>query len=144
MQMAIFLILGVWILDLIFGSFLLDPFLLIISGIVIFYVCSRFLNKRFISLLYLLTILIFYAGSLSLYFNLPYANFLYRIAEFFPLMGSSPSGFNFMINSGIFHIPYTKPEDAPFYLHLVAGFIFATYPVWLYLGIKSGEKIFKK
>jgi hypothetical protein len=143
MILAFVFYLSILFLDLIFGSFLLDPFLLIISGIVIVWISEKFLKKKFVFLISFLTLLIFYIGSVSLYLNLPYVNFLYEIASLFPLIKKSPSGFNFMINSGVFNIPYNKPEEAPFYLHLISGVIFATYPLYLYLGIKFGNKLFK-
>lgn len=149
LPVAIFLVLIIWFFNLTLGSFLLDPGLLIFSGCVIVYVSVRFLYKKykfrkFISLLSLLTILIFYLGSLSLYFNVSHLNFLYKLAAWFPLVGDSPSGFNFMINSGVFNFPYVKPADAPFCFHLIAGFIFTTYPVWLYLGVRLGYILFGK
>lgn len=137
-----------WLLMLPLGSFILDPVLLILIGIIIVFVSTRLLDRliepRYLTpVLAVLTIFIFYLGSLSLYFNLPQADWLHRFAALFPFIRESPSGFNFMINSGLLNLPYLYPEDAPFTLHLFSGFFFTTYTLWLYLGIKLGLRIMR-
>jgi hypothetical protein len=139
---ASLIISATWFLMLPLGSFVLDPGMLVLIGIVIVYVSTRLLKApSLIGLLAVPTVIIFYLGSLSLYFNLPQADWLHRFAAFFPLIRESPSGFNFMINSGILNFPYLGPEEAPLTLHLFSGFFFATYPLWLYLGIRLGFKM---
>ncbi len=135
-----------WLLMLPLGSFILDPALLLIIGVIIVFVSvrllGRFLPPRYlIPILAVLTIAVFYLGSLSLYFNLPQADVLHRFAALFPFMRESPSGFNFMINSGILSYPYISPEEAPFTLHLFSGFLFTLYPLWLFLGIRLGSRM---
>ncbi len=143
---ALLIILTTWFLMLPFGSFVLDPGMLIVIGMIIVFVSTRLLARFadarwFIPALAVLTIAIFYLGSLSLYFNLPQADWLHQFAALFPLIKESPSGFNFMISSGILNFPYLLPEDAPFTLHLFSGFFFTTYPLWLYLGIRLGFRL---
>lgn len=132
-----------WLLMLPLGSFILDPVLLLLIGVIIVLVSrslNRFIDARYLTpALAVLTLGIFYLGSLSLYFNLPQADWLHRFAALFPVIRESPSGFNFMINSGLLGLPYLYPEEAPFTLHLLSGFLFTIYPVWLYLGIKLGS-----
>ncbi|HPU00908.1 MAG: hypothetical protein GX890_08935 [Firmicutes bacterium] len=144
--LAAAIILAMWLIMMPLGSFLLDPGLLILIGLLIVYIARRLLGQQvkeqiFIPLLAAVTLVIFYWGSLSLYFNQPYVDFLHRFAALFPLIGESPSGFNFMLCSGIFNCPYITPQEAPFYVHLAGGFIFATYPLWLYLGIRLGCRL---
>jgi len=143
---ASLLIAATWFLMLPLGSFVLDPVLLLLIGIIIVFVSTRLLarliNARIlVPALAVLTIAIFYAGSLSLYFNLPQADWLHRFAALLPLIRESPSGFNFMISSGLLNFPYLVPEEAPFTMHLFAGFFFATYPLWLYLGLRLGYRL---
>jgi len=144
--LAAAIILAMWLIMMPLGSFLLDPGLLILIGLLIVYIARRLLGQQvkeqiFIPLLAAVTLVIFYWGSLSLYFNQPYVDFLHRFAALFPLIGESPSGFNFMLGSGIMKWPYITPQEAPFYVHLAGGFIFATYPLWLYLGIRLGCRL---
>ncbi len=143
---ALLLIAATWFLMLPLGSFVLDPVLLLLIGIIIVFVSTRllagFVNARIlVPVLAALTIAIFYAGSLSLYFNLPQADWLHRLAALFPLIRESPSGFNFMLSSGLLNFPYLAPEEAPFTVHLFAGFFFATYPLWLCLGLRLGFRL---
>lgn len=147
--MAATLILAMWVIMLPLGSFLLDPGLLILIGLLIVYIGRRLLGRYLkeqisIPLLSVATMALFYWASLSLYFNRPGADFLHRFAALFPLIGESPSGFNFMLGSGIMKWPYITPQEAPFYVHLAGGFIFATYPLWLYLGVRLGCKLMPK
>lgn len=143
---ALLTIAATWLLMLPLGSFILDPVLLLLIGIIIVFVSRKLLSaviheRFFIAALAVLTIVIFYLGSLALYFNLPQADWLHRFAALFPLIRESPSGFNFMINSGILNFPYLAPEEAPFTLHLISGFLFTIYPLWLYLGLRLGLRL---
>lgn len=146
---AAFLIMAaLWLLMLPLGSFILDPALLLLIGIIIALVSAKLLKqlgrRRLVPALAVPTIFIFYLGSLSLYFNLPQADWLHRFAALFPLIGESPTGFNFMLNSGILTLPYLYPEEAPFTLHLLSGVLFTLYPLWLYLGIKLGFRLMRR
>lgn len=128
------------------GSFLLDPFLLLISGSLMVLVCVRVLYKRssyrgWLTLLYLATIGTFYFWSVSLYFNQPYADWLWKLSVPFSIHPAQ-TGFNFMLTSGVFVSPYLSPQDAPFTTHMLAGFLFAFYPLWLWLGIQIGYMLF--
>ena len=128
--MAATLILAMWVIMLPLGSFLLDPGLLILIGLLIVFIVRRLLGRHlkeqiFIALLAAATLALFYWGSLSLYINRPGVDFLHRFAALFPLIGESPSGFNFLLCSGILKCPYITPHEALFYVHLAGEFIFA-------------------
>lgn len=130
------------------GSFLLDPFLLLISGSLSVLLCTRVLYKRssfrgWIPLLYVLIMGNFYFWSVSLYFNKPYADWLWKLTLPFSIHPPA-SGFNFMLTSGVFQSPFVNPEDAPFSVHMKSGFMFAFYTLWLYLGIRLGYILYGK
>lgn len=139
-----------WYLTLPLGSFVLDLPLLIVLGIIITFVSFKLLNnlvqpKKSITILFVLTLIIFYFASVSLYFNMPYMDWLHQSAAArYPFMKESPSGFHFMINSGILNIDYVNPADAPFYLHLFSTVFFISYILWLYLGVRLGIKLFDR
>jgi len=128
-------------------SFLIDPFLLIFSGIAEVYLCEKILCKHHEKknvLLFLSVVIIFcfwiIAGALYLdYLNIPF-------------LGDYGRGNHFMWNSGV-EIIGLKPfidTSVPTYkntlssLNLLAILIFATYPLWLYFGIRVGYKILRR
>ncbi len=124
------------------GSFLLDPFLLLISGSLSVLIATKVLYKRtsfrgWIPLLYIITIGNFYFWSVSLYMNAPYADWLWKITLPFSIHPAK-SGFHFMITSGVLQSPFISPQDAPFTTHMLSGFMFAFYPLWLWLGVQIG------
>ena len=140
-----------WFLDLVYGSFLLDPGLLILTGCVIVYVTVRFLyksfgRKKFIPILSIFTLVIFYIVSIGLYFNATWLDPFVKFCDWLPLFGTAKSGFDWMINSGVLNYPWTEPTDPtiPFYVHLIAGFLYTTYPFWLYIGVRLGYILFGK
>lgn len=124
------------------GSFLLDPFLLLISGSLSVLIATKVLYKRssfrgWITLLYIITIANFYFWSVSLYMNAPYADWLWKLSVPFSIHPAK-TGFNFMLTSGVLSSPYLFPDTAPFTTHMLSGFMFAFYPLWLWLGIQIG------
>ncbi len=144
---ALLILAATWFIMLPLGSFLLDAPLLIIIGFIIAFVCIRLLKaiahpRASIWILSIITMALFYYASVSLYFSMPYVDWLHEFAALFPYISESPSGFHFMINSGILNIDYVNPEDAPYYLHLISGVIFASYILWLYLGVRLGRAVF--
>ncbi len=137
--LAILALLFCWVLIFPLGSFLIDPFLLIMLGSLIVYASVRFLYKRskyrgFIFFLSLITLAIFYICSVSLYLDLPWIGWMWR-------MCGAETGRDWMLNSGVFHLNYTTPAV---HTHLIAGFLFTLYPLWLYLGIRLGYILFGK
>jgi len=125
-------------------SFLLDPFLLIASGICEVYICKRFLLKYLDlkkALLWTSTviILLFWLIAGALYFDILSISFL----------GAYGRGNHFMWNSGVELIglePFvdtTTPTYIDFFspLNLLALCLFMLYPLWLYFGILVGLKL---
>ena len=125
-------------------SFLLDPLFLIVIGMAIPFLAERGLNKILrnpVLVLSVITIVLFWSISGSLY--LDYLDF--------PWLGEAGSRRHFMWNSGVELIGLMPPIDVsvtyanPFYtLNIVAVLLFATYPLFLYLGIYAGSKILSK
>jgi len=147
---ALVIILFTWYIMLFFGSFLLDVPILLIIGFIIALVSLKLLPKlihprKSLIFLFVATLVIFYFASVSLYFNMPYVDFIHEsAAERYPFMSESPSGFHFMINSGILNIDYVEHEDAPLALHLFSVVFFISYILWTYLGVRLGRLLFEK
>ncbi len=122
---------GICVID----SFLLDPFLLMAVGIFIVWLNVRHLmksGKSYIWALSLLTLILFWSISISLYFNLPWVHWIAELCH-------AQNGRDWMINSGVFHFDI---ENLPDFAHVLSGFLFATYPLWLWLGIQLGHILF--
>ncbi|MFH1539884.1 MAG: hypothetical protein ABIH66_13105, partial [bacterium] len=65
-------------------------------------------------------------------FDLPWIEWMWR-------MCGAESGRDWMINSGVFNFDYKNVSEAG---HLFCGFMFALYPLWLYVGLHLGRFIF--
>jgi hypothetical protein len=116
-------------------SFLFDPFILIALGALVVYVCVRGLYKVRRSVLWMwalaiVALLFVWFVAISLYYE---KEWFIALAHLF---GYS-SGRDFMINSGVFNFKYTSPTT-----DLIAGALFALYPLWLYIGIHCGFILF--
>ncbi len=121
----------------IFDSFLLDPFLLIIAGIIVAYIAAQFAKnffsrRKIVRILGVATMVIFWGVSASLYFNLPALSWIWKII-------GARSGTDWMLNSGVFNFEFT---NLPAATNVIAGFLFALYPLWLVLGMKLGTILF--
>lgn len=125
-------------------SFLLDPILLIVIGVVVSFLpgigLHRILRKP-VLVLSVVTVALFWSVGGLLY--LDYLNF--------PWLGKAGSGRHFMWNSGAELIGLRPPIDVsvtyanPFCsLNIVAVLLFAIYPLFLYLGVYAGSKILSK
>ena len=128
---APFLIIGTCIID----SFLLDPFLLFLCGLIIVWLNVRIFMKKggsYIFHLSALTLALFWIISLSLYFNLPWVVWMAKLCR-------AQNGRDWMINSGVFHFNVVSPPEITL---VISGFLFATYPLWLWLGIQAGYILF--
>ena len=125
-------------------SFLLDPILLIVIGVVVSFLpeigLHRILRKP-VLVLSVVTVALFWSVGGLLY--LDYLNF--------PWLGKAGSGRHFMWNSGAELIGLKPPIDVSFTyvnpfctLNIVAVLLFAAYPLFLYLGVYAGSKILSK
>ena len=124
-------------------SFLLDPGLLIISGIVIAWTAKRKIfyakDSFYVQGISLAVLFIFYAISISLYCNLEWVQFILPLVRAMGLHAKDTH--DFMINSGVFNFPCSWPETDPIVLAISIG-IFVTYPFFLWLGVVLGRILF--
>ncbi|HTQ17782.1 hypothetical protein [Mycobacterium sp.] len=108
-------------------SFLLDPPLLFASGVLI----ERSLPEERRDVAEAATLGVFFAGSFGLYNNVPGLGLLWRPFR-------AQNGRDFMWNSGVFGVN-TAELDWP--QHAVAGGIFGTYPFFIKLGRRLGQRL---
>lgn len=107
-------------------SFLLDPPMLVASGVVI----ERGLPAEQRDAAEAATLGVFFGGSFGLYNNVPGLGVLWR-----PFRASN--GRDFMWNSGVFGM---KTDTLSPGMHALAAGIFATYPFFLKLGRGLGRR----
>jgi hypothetical protein len=74
------------------------------------------------------TVLAFYVVSISLYFNLPWTQRIWRACR-------ARDGRDWMLNSGVLHFDHRHAGPRT---HAASALIFATYPLWMWLGLKHG------
>jgi hypothetical protein len=121
-----------------YDSFLIDPFLLLAIGIVIVAITSRIIKWRWkssISFLSVLTMIIFWGTSVSLFFDLRWTQWIWR-------MCGASSGRDWMVNSGVFHFSRSAIYNMNDGALLICGAMFALYPLWLKMGIEIGYILF--
>ena len=116
-------------------SFLLDPFLLFLIGLIIVWINVRVLMKTgrsYLCHLFLLTLALFWSISISLYLNLPWTDWMAKLC-------GAENGRDWMLNSGVFNFEFKSPSEITL---LISGFLFATYPLWLFIGVQVGYMLF--
>jgi len=109
-------------------------------------VTIAFLDKGSLHKILRNPVLVLSAVTVALFWSI--GGLLYLDYLGFPLPGKAGSGRHFMWNSGVELIGLKPPIDVsvtyanPFCtLNIVAMLLFATYPLFLYLGISTGSKI---
>ena len=107
-------------------SFLLDPPLLVASGVLI----ERRIQQDYRDAAEAATVGIFFGGSFGLYHTVPGLGVLWR-----PFRAAN--GRDFMWNSGVFN---RNTEELGWRMHALAAVIFAPYPVFLKLGRRIGRR----
>jgi hypothetical protein len=75
------------------------------------------------------TLGVFIVTSVSLYLDARWTKPIWRLCR-------ARSGRDWMLNSGVFRL---DPDRAGTPTHLVSGALFATYPLWLWLGLRHGR-----
>jgi hypothetical protein len=75
------------------------------------------------------TVAVFWGVSVSLYRDKRWTTPLWKLCR-------ARSGRDWMVNSGVLDLPYQRPGAGA---HAVAAAIFATYPVWMWLGYRHGR-----
>jgi hypothetical protein len=108
-------------------SFLVDPPLLVATGTAIARLAD---DEQTARALEKFTAATFLFGSISLYFNAPWMNWFVRLFR-------CESGRDLMINGKVFRFPHERPRAG---VHLASALIFATYPLWLKLGLGLGRR----
>jgi hypothetical protein len=86
-------------------------------------------RKRANRCLSFITLALFYATSISLYFNLEWTRWIWEMCK-------AESGRDWMINSGVFKFDHNNVTPRG---HAISAAIFATYPLWLKAGFKLAE-----
>lgn len=120
-------------------AFWMDPFLMVIFGIIIAYLAKRIApgNPHIVPVLAILTMIGTYIVAIGLFVN---ASVLAPIWEFL----LADSGTEFMINGVILPIAESGLvwQDLSGTQLFLSIFIFTTYPVFLILGIVLGRNLF--
>ncbi|WP_027006409.1 hypothetical protein [Conexibacter woesei] len=75
------------------------------------------------------TLGVFLVTSISLYLDKGWTKPIWRLCR-------ARSGRDWMLNSGVFRM---DPNNAGTPTHLASGALFATYPLWLWLGLQHGR-----
>jgi hypothetical protein len=107
-------------------SFLIDPPWLYANGRA-YAALTR--ERRTAALLGAATIGAFWAVSISLYANRRWTRPIWRLCR-------AEDGRDWMLNSGVLKL---DPDRAGTPTHLISGALFATYPLWLWLGLRHGQ-----
>lgn len=108
-------------------SFLLDPGLLIASGVAI----EKLIPERHRATVELATAATFMGISGALYLNAP------GLGAFWKPFGSR-NGRDFMVNSGVLHLESTEVGPAT---HLLAATLWSSYPLLLRAGRRLGRRL---
>lgn len=108
-------------------SFLIDPPWLYANGRAIAAVTEDDETARKLGVA---TMAVFWGVSIPLYLNQGWTERIWRACR-------ATSGRDWMLNSGVFRFDHERPSDTT---HKVSAAIFATYPLWLYLGYRAGRR----
>ena len=76
------------------------------------------------------TMAVFWGVSIPMYLNRRWTRPIWRACR-------ATSGRDWMINSGVLKL---DAEHAPRRTHAISAAIFATYPLWLWLGVRQGRR----
>lgn len=106
-------------------SFLIDPPWLYANGRAIAAVAPEHSKP-----LATATMAVFWGVSIPLYLNARWTRPLWRACR-------ARSGRDWMINSGVLRLEHERPGRAT---HIMSAAIFATYPLWLSLGLRHGRR----
>jgi hypothetical protein len=108
-------------------SFLLDPPLLVGNG----YAIARLApDRRSEALAATAVTALFVTYSVGLYRNEEWTRSLWEAC-------GAESGRDWMLNSGVTAVEHERPTPAT---HRLAAVIFATYPIWIRLGLRLGRR----
>jgi hypothetical protein len=111
-------------------SFLIDPPWLYANGRAYGRVAPEAAQGRAAAGLGLVTAATFLVTSVSLYLNREWTRGMWEACR-------ADSGRDWMLNSGLFRF---DAKHAGPRTHVLAGLLFATYPLWLILGYRGGRR----
>jgi hypothetical protein len=106
-------------------SFLIDPPWLYANGRI-----AATLPERAQAPVAAATVATFVGVSVSLYLNKPWTRWMWELCR-------AEDGRDWMLNSGVLRI---DPQRAGPRTHAISAALFATYPLWLWLGLKHGRE----
>jgi hypothetical protein len=106
-------------------SFLIDPPWLYANGRVV----AR-LPERAQAPVAAATVATFAVTSVSLYLNRPWTRWIWELCR-------AGDGRDWMLNSGVLHLDHRAPSRRT---HAVSAALFASYPLWLWLGLRDGRR----
>ena len=107
-------------------SFLIDPPWLYANG----RAAARVLPAEHAPKAAAATMAVFWATSISLYLNRPWTRPIWRACR-------AQDGRDWMLNSGVLRLDH---RNAGGRTHAVSALLFATYPLWLWLGWRHGRR----
>jgi hypothetical protein len=73
---------------------------------------------------------VFWGVSIPLYLNQRWTRPVWRLCR-------AQSGRDWMLNSGVLALDHKRPSTRT---HVISAAIFATYPLWLWLGYRHGKR----
>jgi hypothetical protein len=111
-------------------SFLIDPPLLYTSGVLYARALPDAGDRGRDALVASATMAMFWGVSISLYAERPWTGPIWRACL-------AQSGRDWMLNSGVLRLDWQRAGPKT---HAVSAAIFATYPVWLWLGVRDGRR----
>ena len=111
-------------------SFLIDPPWLYATGRLYGEKAPEPLQGRAAGALGAATMAVFWATSISLYLDRGWTGPIWKACR-------ARSGRDWMLNSGVFSFPYKRVGGST---HAIAAGLFATYPLWLWLGHRHARR----
>ncbi len=109
-------------------SFLIDPPLLVASGIAIEMAAP---TPNAADTAEGTVLAVFLGTSISLYMEAKWTKPIWKLCR-------ARSGRDWMVNSGVFHADCAEPSSK---MNAAAALAFATYPAWLRLGRRIGRRL---
>ncbi|MBX5468381.1 MAG: hypothetical protein IRZ21_00605 [Thermoleophilaceae bacterium] len=111
-------------------SFLIDAPLLYASGEAYARLAPERAQRNVARFAAAATVAGFWGVSIPLYLNAKWTRPVWKATR-------ARSGRDWMLNSGVLRIDHKRNDAAT---HLVAGMLFATYPLWLLAGYRHGRR----
>jgi hypothetical protein len=111
-------------------SFLIDPPWLYADGYAYGRLAPEGAQGRAAAATGAATMAVFWATSISLYLNRGWTRPIWRACR-------AQDGRDWMLNSGVLDLDHRRAGTGT---HLVSALIFATYPLWLWLGWRHGRR----